>query len=248
MIDPHLHVDRRGKDDLEVLSLTGVDTVLTLAHDAAPFSAPESAMDHFRHLVKREAPRGDALGLDLRVGLGLYPGALDTGADEVLDRLPRLLAAPPVAAVGEIGLNRGTDEERRLLGDQMEIARDEGYPCVVHTPHGGKPEIVEQVLNVAEERSVDPSILVVDHLDSASVPDVLATGAHAGITLKPVETGVEIVEEHGTDRVLFNSDLNSGFSDPMALSRAANAMERRGFSEKEIRAVTETNARAALDL
>ncbi|MBS1263735.1 MAG: hypothetical protein MAG715_00926 [Methanonatronarchaeales archaeon] len=249
MLDPHTHVDRRGDDDLELLALSGVETVLTLAHDPAPFSEPASILDHFHQLTGRETKRGGPTGLEVLVAIGVYPGALKSGVDEVLERLPRLLAAPPVTAVGEIGLSRGTPGEERLLGAQMEIARDEGYPCVVHTPHDGKPGVVEQVLNVADERSVDPTRLIVDHLDASSVGDVLAAGPYAGVTLKiGLDETLSILEEHGTERITFNSDLNSGFSDPMALSRAALEMRRRGFSEKEIEAVTDTNAREALNL
>jgi len=249
MLDPHLHVDRRGAKDLETLALSGIDTVLTLAHNAAPFSEPASIVDHFKQLTTNEVKRGKPYDLEILVAIGIYPGALDDGAEEVLDRLPRLLAPPPVTAVGEIGLHRGTPEEEEILGRQMQIAEEEGYPCIVHTPHSGKPEIVEQVLNVADEYGANASNLVVDHLDAASIPDVLTAGAHAGITLKiGIGEAVDIVEEHGTDRIMFNSDLNSWPSDPMALSRAALEMKKRGYTDEEIEAVTDTNARNALHL
>lgn len=249
MLDSHLHVDRRGDDDLELLALSGVERVLTLAHDPVPFSSPGSILDHFKQLTTEESRRGEPYGIDVMVGIGLYPGALEKEVERVLEVLPNLLASPPVASIGEIGLSRGTPEEEELLGAQMRLGQKEGYTCVVHTPHSGKPEFVEQVLNVADEHSVDPSNLVVDHLDPASVGDVLASGAHAGITLKlGIDEAVEIVEEHGAERVLFNSDLNSSPSDPMALSRAAVEMRKRGFARKEVDAVTGGNAEKALGL
>ncbi|MHC1696232.1 MAG: TatD family hydrolase [Eubacteriales bacterium] len=69
--------------------------------------------------------------------VGVHPHEAGTTPEDTLERLRGLLRHPKVVAVGEIGLDYYYDNtvrpvQREWFKKQMELARDTGYPVVIH--------------------------------------------------------------------------------------------------------------------
>lgn len=128
LIDTHAHVniDRFEADRPAVLErarAAGVERIIEIGYDLAS-SRAAIALAH-------EQPGFAATA-------GIQPHyAAETGAAE-LDQLRELLAAPPIVALGEIGLdyyhNRAPrDEQLRLFRAQIALARELELPIVIHS-------------------------------------------------------------------------------------------------------------------
>ncbi|GLV75840.1 hypothetical protein Shyhy02_38400 [Streptomyces hygroscopicus subsp. hygroscopicus] len=89
-----------------------------------------------------------------------------------LDLLPRYLAKDGVVGVGEIGFDSGSPEEEHAFAVQLELAAEHGLPALVHTPHRDKVTGTTRSLSLVDESRVDPSHVVIDHLNELTVREV----------------------------------------------------------------------------
>ncbi len=242
--DSHVHLDVRSEDDVRRMSLAGIRYVLTLAHDPMPFRNHEALMGHWE-AVQSAAEGASEYLVDARVGLGIHPRAIpEQGIKEALRALESRL--DDIDAVGEVGLEKATDQEVEVLREQLDLAATEDVPVVVHTPRSRDPKVISRILETVKESDVDPELVVVDHLNEKFLDTVLGEGFNAGITVQPgkatVEEAVEMVLEHreDSDRILINSDASRAPSNVLAVAEVALELERRGFDDVE--AVVRDNA------
>ncbi len=249
--DSHVHLDVRSNNDLELMALAGVTKALTLAHDfLATITSAKTLIDHFNHLLAHEKGRGRRYGLQVYVGLAVHPRAITVDVAEALNAVAALAKRDDVVAIGEAGLeNPGNSIEIEVLKKQVQLAVELGKPIIIHTPSRGKDKAVDKILGLLDYLKPDPNLILVDHLDSATVEKVLDKGYYAGLTVQPPKklTAKEVAEivsklTDGVDRVLVSSDLARGGGEPLALPRTALAMRELGVEEKTIRMVLHDNA------
>ncbi len=241
MFDTHAHMDTRPYEDFDLMGVAGIVDVLTLAHDPMRMSTSSVLFDHFHKLVETEVRRGAANGVNVHVGLGVHPRAINDQVDEVLRALPDYLSHPDVVAVGEIGLDRCTATEARVFRAQLAI---EYYPKVIHTPRQGKEEAVRQIVATIED--VGAKDVVIDHIDQATVELALEAGTYIGITVQPGKTSVHdaaaLVIEYPEAKFVINSDMSSQRSDCLAVARVMHMLTVEGYPDRA-RAVCITNGR-----
>ena len=230
MFDTHAHMDTRPYEDLELMGVAGITHVLTLAHDPMRMSASSVLFDHFHKLVNDEVRRGAENGISVHVGLGVHPRSINDKVDVVLRELPEYLSHPDVAAIGEIGLERCTATEERVLRDQLALGY---YPKIIHTPRTGKLEAVLKIVDILED--VGAKDVVIDHLDAATVEAALEAGAYMGLTVQPgklsVQEAVSLIKEYPEAQFLVNSDMSSQRSDCLAVARVMHALSTEGYSD-----------------
>jgi hypothetical protein len=157
-------------------------------------------------------------------------------AKEVLSLIPPLLDKANVLGVGEIGLNKNSRNELMVLENHIQMAADHGQMILVHTPHlEDKLKGTRLILDALKNHSsIDPSRVIVDHVEEHTAPLVLEAGFWAGITLYPESKttpnrAIDILELYGHERLWLNSACDWGVSDPLAVPRTALELRRRGY-------------------
>ncbi len=141
--------------------------------------------------------------------------------------------------IGEIGLNKNSRNELRVLEMQVELAAKHNQLILVHTPHlEDKLKGTRLILDVLKnDRRIQPERVIIDHVEEHTVEMVLDAGMWAGMTLYP-ETkctparAIDILETYGSERLWLNSACDWGVSDPLAVPKTALEMKRRGHLAK----------------
>ncbi|HEX5596886.1 MAG TPA: TatD family hydrolase [Micromonosporaceae bacterium] len=241
IFDPHIHMSSRTTDDYEAMAAAGIRWVVEPSlWLGQPRTNPGSFVDHFDSLIGWEPYRASQFGIRHHAAIALNPKeANDPRCRPVLDLLPRYLNKDGVVAVGEIGYDSMTPEEDEVFGAQLALAVEYELPAVVHTPHRDKARGTERTLAVVTESGIDPSRVVVDHLNEVTVGLVRDSGCWLGFSIYPdtkmsPPRMVEILKEYGPERMLVNSAADWGRSDPLLTRKTADAMLAAGFSEDDV--------------
>lgn len=247
MIDTHAHVDTRPYEDFEMMAVSGVTNVLTLAHDPMRMSSSVVFKDHFERLFAERA-RVEKNGLRLHVCLGLHPRARPDDLPACFALLESYLSdkSRPVTAIGEAGLETGNPVETEMLQRQIELAIKYDMPIILHTPRNGKPKATRGIIGVLSTFSIDKDRVVIDHADVDTAKTIVDRGYNAGLTVQPgklsPKDAVEIVKSLDPARLVLNTDMSSAPTDVLSIPRTALAMRQAGIPSVIIEAVSSKNA------
>jgi uncharacterized protein len=241
IFDPHIHMTSRTTDDYRRMADAGVRAVVEPAFWLGqPRTNPGSFVDYFDSLIGWEPYRASQFGIRHHATIALNPKeANDPRCLGVLDLMPRYLEKDGVVAVGEIGYDSMTPAEDRALAAQLAMALGSELPVLVHTPHRDKAAGTKRTLDVVGESTMDPGMVLIDHLNEVTVPLVRDTGCWMGFSIYP-ETKmspprmVGILKEHGLERMLVNSAADWGHSDPLLTVETGRAMLAAGFSDDDV--------------
>ena len=252
-IDSHTHTFLRGPEDLEAMAIAGIEAVAVCAFLPVTPSGPSTLLDHFRWLDEVERARLAEQGLAMRLAVGVHPRCIpDTGLEIVLAKVEVLLASRAAVALGEVGLETGSEREREVLAAQLRLAKAAGVPAIVHTPRRNKAEALAAVIRLVEVEGLDPSRVVLDHLSPDLVAEADRVGAWSGLTVQPgkltPESLSQLLFERGPDRLIVNSDLSHAPSDPLTVARVARFLWRAGHPGESIERVTHRHAAEVLRL
>ncbi len=249
IFDPHCHMVSRTTDDYERMALSGIVALVEPAFWLGePRKRAGSFFDYFDHLTGFERQRAANYLIDHYCTIAMNPRESNNVPlrEEVLREMPRWLDRPSVVAVGEIGFDDLTDAEEASIRAQFEIARQAGLPVLVHTPHVRKLEGTARTIEIIQDLKFPPERVILDHNTEETIALARQSGCWCGHTIYPVtklspERAVNILEQHGTDRMLLNSSCDWGPADPLSVPRAVLEMRRRGFSDDLIRQVVWDN-------
>lgn len=255
-IEPHGHMVSRTTDDYQAMVAAGCAAVCEPAFWAGyDRGSVDGFRDYFRQLTEYEPARAAKFLLPHYAWLCLNPKEsedLKLAAD-VLQMIPEFLGRKNVLGIGEIGLNRNTRNELKVLEQHVELAVKHDQLILVHTPHledkkKGTQLIVDLLLS---HRAVQPGRVIIDHVEEHTIRQVLDKGFWAGITLYPDSKAsppraVDMLEICGRDRIWLNSACDWGVSDPLAVPKTAMEMRRRGYSAEFVDQVLYQNPRRFL--
>ena len=125
-----------------------------------------------------------------------------------------------------------------ILEEHIQLAVDHDQMILVHTPHledklKGTKLIVDALNN---QSSLDPSRVIIDHIEEHTAGIVLSNGYWAGMTLYPESKvtpnrAIDMLEIYGTENVWINSACDWGISDPLSVPKAALEMRKRGYDD-----------------
>jgi predicted metal-dependent TIM-barrel fold hydrolase len=250
-IDPHVHVDSRSAEEFPRLAAAGCVGLLAVAGPGGGFSTPQSLRDHFRRLALVDRCRVEDAGLKFWLALGAHPlGLPESGLDEFLDAWPADLTQYKAQAVGEIGLETGSDTELRVLRRGYAVALESGLPVILHTPRRDKATAMEKTLELLSESGLDPSRVLLDHLDEEVFERAKASGCMLGLSVHPAklspERAARLLAEHGPERLVIDSDMGANPSYLFALPATISAMRELNLSEETVTAVVCGNAATLL--
>lgn len=243
-IDPHIHMVSRTTDDYQHMARAGCVAVTEPAFWAGyDRSSPQGFHDYFRLLTDYEPKRAAVYGIKHFCWICINPKeSEDVGfAREVIKIIPEFLDKPGVLGVGEIGLNKNSRNELIVLEEQIAVAAKHSQLILVHTPHlEDKLKGTKLIIDAIERNAkIDPSRVLIDHVEEHTVQYVLDRGYWAGMTLYPdtkctPQRAADIIEMYGNERIWINSAGDWGHSDPLAVPKARLEMARRGHTIEAI--------------
>ena len=250
-IDPHLHMVSRITDDYETLARMGCVAMSEPAFWAGyDRGTVHGFRDYFRHLTEVEPKRAAKYGIQHYTWMCINAKEAENVAlsREVIAMIPEFLDHPNVLGIGEIGLNKNTKNECIVFQEHVDLAMKHEQQILIHTPHledkyQGTRMILDMLLS---DSRVDPSRVLVDHVEEHTVRHVLDEGFWAGMTLYPVTKctparAADIIERYGPERLMVNSAGDWGPSKPTAVPDFIFEMRRRGHPESLIRRVVYEN-------
>jgi predicted metal-dependent TIM-barrel fold hydrolase len=245
LFDPHIHMTSRTTDDYQAMAAAGIAAIVEPAFWLGqPRTHVATFEDYFASLVGWEPFRASQFGIRHFCTIALNPKEANNPdvAAAVLDILPRWLAKDGVVAVGEIGYDDMTPDEDRYLAAQLELAKREELPVLVHTPHRDKKRGTERTLALLREVGFPEERALIDHNNEETLPLVLRTGCWAGHSIYPntkMDEGrmVALIQKHGSERIIVNSAADWGISDPLKVPKTAAAMRAAGIGDGEIERV-----------
>jgi predicted metal-dependent TIM-barrel fold hydrolase len=246
-IEPHAHMVSRVIDDYVAMTTAGCAAVCEPAFWAGfDRSGVEGFYDYFCQLTEYEPARAAKYGLPHYCWLCINPKESEdmTLAGEVLSIIPHFLERPNVLGIGEIGLNKNTRNEMKILERHIQLAAEHEQMILVHTPHlEDKHKGTRLILDALKAESrVRPERVIIDHVEEHTFEMVLDAGYWAGITLYPeskctAARAIDIVENARMERIWLNCACDWGRSEPLAVPRTALEMRKRGHSAEAIDAL-----------
>ncbi len=255
-IEPHAHMVSRTTDDYERMALAGCEIVCEPAFWAGfDRCAVAGFHDYFSQLTEHEPKRAAKFGLQHFCWLGINSKEAEDVklAAEVIALIPEFLKRKNVLGIGEIGLNKNSRNELRVLEMQVEIAATHQQLILVHTPHlEDKLKGTKLILDVLKnDQRIQPERVIIDHVEEHTIELVLAAGMWAGMTLYP-ETkctparAIDILETYGAEKIWMNSACDWGVSDPLVVPKTALEMKKRGHVSAAIEKIIFQNPKRFL--
>lgn len=239
-IEPHGHMVSRVTDDYQAMVTAGCQAVCEPAFWAGfDRSSADGFYDYFCQLTDHEPKRAAKFGLPHYSWLCINPKESEDVklAEDVIALIPEFLERPNVLGIGEIGLNKNSRNEMKVLEMHVDLAARHNQMILVHTPHlEDKLKGTRLIIDVLKaERRIKPERVIIDHVEEHTVQLVLDAGFWAGMTLYPESKctparAIDIVEVYGSDRLWMNSACDWGVSIPLAVPRTALEMRKRGHS------------------
>ena len=193
--------------------------------------------DYFLQLTEHEPRRAAKFGLPHYCWLCINPKESENIAlaEEVIAMIPQFLDRPNVLGIGEIGLNKNSRNEMKVLEMHVDLAARYNQLVLVHTPHlEDKLKGTRLILEVLRAHGgIRPERCIIDHVEEHTIKMVLDAGFWAGMTLYPetkctAARAVDMIERYGGERVWMNSACDWGASVPLAVPYAALEMRQRG--------------------
>jgi uncharacterized protein len=245
MIDAHIHADTRPYEDFEMMNLAGIEAAISCAHDPLRMSSSDVIFDHFQRISEVDVQRARQNGLDLYVALGIHPRSISNDFELVLEKLPNLLENRIVVAIGEIGLENDSKSEKEVFRRQLMLAEELKLKVVVHTPRINKNEITKIIISIIEE-NIDPSLVLIDHVNKLIIDEIIDFGALLGLTVQPtkmtVEQAILLANDYGYEKFVLNSDMSSSPSDPLSVPKTVHKMKLSGIKKSNIQKISSKNA------
>ena len=250
-IDPHIHMISRTTDDYHRMARCGCVAISEPAFWAGfDRGSADGFRDYFRHLVEVEPRRAAQFGIQHYSWLCINAKEAENVAlsRDVIAMIPEFLNCPGVLGIGEIGLNKNTRNEAIVFQEHLDLAMKTNELILIHTPHlEDKLKGTRMIIDMLKgDRRVNPARVCVDHVEEHTVRAALDGGFWCGMTLYPTtkctpQRAADIIEMHGTDRIMVNSAGDWGKSDPLAVPEFILEMRRRGHQESIIRKIVHDN-------
>ncbi len=250
-IEPHGHMVSRVTDDYVDMATAGCAAVCEPAFWAGfDRSSADGFHDYFCQLTEHEPKRAAKFGIPHFCWLCINPKESEDVqlAKDVIALIPDFLDKPNVLGIGEIGLNKNSRNELKILELHVDLAARHNQLILVHTPHlEDKLKGTRLILDVLKsDRRIRPERVIIDHVEEHTIGPVLDAGFWAGMTLYPESKctparAIDMLETYGTERIWMNSACDWGVSIPLAVPRTALEMKKRQWTADAIDRVVYQN-------
>src|SRR5678815_495129 len=168
----------RVTDDYEAMITAGCRAVCEPAFWAGfDRSGPQGFYDYFCQLTDYEPKRAAKFHLPHFTWLCINPKESEDVklAEDVIALIPQFLDRPNVLGIGEIGLNKNSRNEMKVLEMHVDLAAQHKQLILVHTPHlEDKLKGTRLILDVLKaDRRIQPEPVSYTHLRAHETPEHL---------------------------------------------------------------------------
>lgn len=244
IIEPHIHMIARTTQDYERMARMHTVACCEPAFWAGYDRTSARAFhDYFTHISEFEPTRAAQYGIDHYCWICMNPKEADNIelAREVISFIPEFLDKPTVLGIGEIGLNKNSQNEMIIFQEQVELALEYDQLIWIHTPHlEDKLKGTKMMADYLRGHGgVDPEMVCFDHCEEHTIKTILDNGFWASMTIYPTTKNspsrvIDTAEIYGFERLMVDASGDWGPSDPGTLHDAIFEMKRRGHRETDI--------------
>jgi len=188
LIDPHIHMISRTTDDYEKLSLSGVKVVIEPSFWVGqPRTSSNTLIDYWDHIINFEHERAKKFGIRHYCAISVNPKEANNIilAKEGIEKIRDYLVKKNVVALGEIGFDLITEQEKKIFFEQLVIAAELNIPVIVHTPHVKKLEGLKESIKLIKESGISEKMIILDHNTEETIDMALSTDSIAGLSVYP---------------------------------------------------------------
>ena len=242
IIEPHIHMYSRTTDDYQAMYREGIRACVEPSfwmgcnrRHAGTF------FDYFQLILEFESVRARRFGIDHYAAVALNPKEAEDPvlADEMIGGIEEYLDHPRCVALGEIGLNSITKNERAAFERQLAIAHRKDMPVIIHLPHENKEKGIEWTADIIRNEGIDVNKVLIDHNTEVCMKQARDTGCWTGMTVYPVSKlnparVSALIREYGSERMIVDGSADWGVSDPLSLVKTARFMEQDGHSPESV--------------
>ena len=247
IIDTHIHADGMCLKDFEDMVKHNIKKAITCAYYPIVPRYQQTMNDLFNKLIHFDVERAKSVGLELAVAIGVHPRSIPvTGCNKVFKKISELVKNPLVVALGEVGLEFGTQKEIKIFKRQLELTLENKIPIIIHTPRKEKAKMTKKIIKILRKAEVPPELVVIDHVTRENIDLVKNEDFTIGLTIQygklSVQEGVELILEHSDKKIILNSDSGFRRYNPLLVTSVLQALEEHGASKDLIEAVSHRNA------
>ncbi len=248
IVDTHIHSIFRPTQFFENYHQMGVEKVISVAFYPIKPRYSETLEDLFRWMYEREPMRLKSVGIDCYCGIGIHPRSIPENIDNrIFQTIKEMMKLPDVVCLAEIGLEKGSPDEERVLEEQLSIAKNLGdFPVILHTPGKNKKNITRRLIEVIE--SLEIKIGIIDHVSLENIDLAIETDLMIGLTVQknklPLEELLEIIYNYNyqTNRFLINSDVGIDIADKFSVPNTVEEMQNLGIADSIVSKISYQNA------
>ena len=253
-IDAHLHSDMIEDVQLQKLVMMGMEAAIVPSPHMFLGNPPVDTL--FRiwdRFVTLEVTTAQTLGYESFASLSVpFIGLGQSDTEKALAALPDLLKNERVVAMGEIGLDTGTEYEKDLFREHLRIAKAYDLPVILHTPIRLAPQgakLLPLVLEIIKDEGFPPERCVFDHAGEATLDFRMSTGGMVGLSIcwdkmPPEPAARYVIDNPGKrDKIIINSELGGEGNDYFMVPRVMLAMKLFGLDRETIDKVCYRNPR-----
>ena len=155
-IDAHLHTDMIEDVQLQKLVMMGMEAaVIPSPHMFIGTHDADTVLLLWERFLTMEATTATTLGYEAFTSLSVpFFGVNHKDAETCLAKLPDFIENERVVALGEIGLDTGTQFEIDLFREHLRLAKAHNLPVILHTPIRLAPQgptILPKVIEIIKE-------------------------------------------------------------------------------------------------
>lgn len=242
IIEPHIHMYSRTTDDYEAMYKAGIRACVEPSFwMGCNRRYAGTFFDYFQLILEFETVRASRFGIDHYAAVSLNPKEAEDVilANEVIDGLEKYLKHERCVAMGEIGLNNITKNERSAFEQQLAIAHRLDIPVIIHLPHFNKTKGIEWTADIIRNEKINPERVLIDHNTEECMKAARETGCWTGMTVYPIsklnpERASALVREYGSEKMIVDGSADWGVSDPLSLVKVAEYMKTQGQSPESV--------------
>ena len=244
-IDAHLHSDMTEDIQLQKLVMMGMEAAVVPSPHMFLGNPPVDTLFRvWERFTTLEVSTAQTLGYESFASLSVpFIGLGQSDTEKALEVLPGLLEHERVVAMGEIGLDTGTQYEQDLFREHLRIAKAHDLPVILHTPirlAPQGPKITPLILDIIKDEGFPVERCVFDHAGEETLEFRESTGGMIGLSIcwdkMPPEAAARYVIDNPGQRgkIIINSELGGEGNDYFMVPRVMLAMKLFGLDKAVI--------------
>jgi predicted metal-dependent TIM-barrel fold hydrolase len=244
-IDAHLHTDMIEDAQLQKLAMMGMEAaVIPSPHMFIGTHSADTVLLLWERFLTMEMTTAKTLGFEAFASLSVpFFGVNHADAERCLAELPGFLKNERVVAMGEIGMDTGTQFEEDLFREHLKIANAHGLPVILHTPIRMAPQgqtVTPRILDIIKDEGFPVEKCVFDHAAEETLDFRMKTGGMVGLSIcwdkMPPEVAAHYVIDNPDkrDKIIINSELGGQGNDYFMVPRVMLAMKLMGLDKQTI--------------